>query len=371
MGISMRLEPSQVRHALRVGIAAVSTLIIAELFKLEQGYWAVISAIIVMHATMGRSLTAGWARILGTAVGATLSAIAVMLLGDTPLSLGLAIFLTLLVCAYLTYLHEAFRMAGVTAGIVILVGAGEASIVHTAFVRFLEISLGVAVAMVVSMFVLPSRATAGLLKGIADNLDTEATLYGTLVSGCLDNMYDEDNVSELKSSIHTSQNANATLLNEARKEPTGLSKRRLVVSNIVDWELRLFEDLLSLDHAARELASEALHQRMRKSLSSLGKATEQALSAMAASLRDERPRPKADSPEADALRVALHEVEHGLAELRRRKESASYSLIEVSHFFSLVFAMRETASECFRGFELLAQLEAAKGKRSVTPAVGG
>ncbi|TVM17977.1 hypothetical protein DPQ33_07670 [Oceanidesulfovibrio indonesiensis] len=370
MGLAMRLEPAQVRHALRVGIAAVVTLVIAEFFNLEQGYWAVISAIIVMHATMGRSLTAGWARILGTAVGATLSAIAVLLLGDTPLSLGLAIFLTLLVCGYLTYLHEAFRMAGVTAGIVILVGAGEANIIHTAFVRFLEISLGVTVAMVVSMIFLPSRATAGLLKGIADNLDTEAVLYGTLVSGCLDNRYDEDRVSELKSRIHASQNANATLLNEARKEPTGLSKRKIVVSNFVDWELRLFEDLLSLDHAARELASEALHKRMRKALSSLGKATEQALSAMAASLRDERARPRADGPEADALRVALHEVEHGLTELRRRKESASYSLTEVSHFFSLVFAMREAASECFRGFELLGQLEMAKGERRVMPAVG-
>ncbi|MFW5735051.1 MAG: FUSC family protein [Oceanidesulfovibrio sp.] len=358
----MRFEPAQVRHALRVGVAAVLTLVIAEFFNMEQGYWAVISAIIVMHATVGRSLGAGASRILGTAIGAALSAVAVLLLGDTPLSLGLAIFLTLLVCGYLTYLHEAFRMAGITAGIVILVSSGDAGIVHTAFVRFVEISMGVSVAMAVSMFFLPSRATAGLITGIASNLETLALLYETLVSGCLDNTYDEERVAELKGRVHTAQNGNAKLLGEARKEPTGLSKRRMVVAGIVDWELRLFEDMLSLDHAARELANEALHQRMHKSLDSLGKATEQALCAMAASLRNERPRPLAGGPEADALRAALHEVEHGLQELRRRKESASYALTEVSHFFSLVFAMREAASECFRGFELLAQLESAKSR---------
>jgi uncharacterized membrane protein YccC len=353
-----------VRHALRTALAAVITLSITQLFDLEQGYWAVISAIIVMHGTLGRSLDAGWSRILGTAVGAVLGGVSVLLLGDTPLSLGIAVFLTLLVCAYLTFLHDSFRMAGITAAIVILVSAGDPSILHTALVRFLEISIGVAVAMAVSMFFFPSRATAGLVTGIASNLEAEAELYGVLVSGCLENVYEKERVADLKSNIHTIQNANATLLGEARKEPTGFSKRRQAVSALVDWELRLFEDLLSLDHAARELATEALHRHMHAPLSALGTATQKALAAMAASLRGERSRPRSVGPEADALRAALHEVEHGLAEIRRRKASASYSLTEVSHFFSLVFAMREAASECFRGFDLLAELEAARKARA-------
>ncbi|TVM32810.1 FUSC family protein [Oceanidesulfovibrio marinus] len=363
MELAKHWEPAQVRHALRVGVAAVLTYVIAEVTQMEEGYWAVISAIIVMHATMGRSLNAGWSRIIGTGIGASLSAIAVSILGQTPLSLGLAIFLTLLVCGYLTYLHEAFRMACITAGIVILVGADQHHVAHTAFVRFVEISMGVSVAMVVSMFFLPSRATAGLISGIASNLRTEAQLYTALITGCLEGVYDNNRVGELKTRIHTKQSANATLLNEARKEPTGLSRRRLVVAALVDWDLRVFENLLSLDHAARQLATEELHKRLRKPLLALAHATEEALRSMGAYVAEEGPRPRHSGPEADAIRSALHEVEHALVELRRRKESFSFGLSEVSHFFSLVFAMRETASECLRGFELLARLEQSDSKR--------
>ncbi len=372
-----RLNPVQLRHAVRTAAAAVVTYALTELFALEEGYWAVISTIIVMHSTLGRAVAAGWARILGTAVGAALGAVSVLAFGDTHLSLGVAVFATMLVCAYLTALHEAFRIAGLTAAIVIFVGAESADIIRTALERFIEIALGVTVAMGFSMTLWPSRASHGLLRGLAADLHMTRRLFGRLLDDCMTGSYDATAVATLKQALHEQQVANQTLLAESRKEPARPSARRQAMASLVEWEERLFEDLLAMDHAARELATESLHRQVERPLRNLGAAVEHALAALAARLEALHASPGARvsaastargvwfAQEKDALRVALHELDRAMAGLRQAKTSAAFTLQEVSHFFSLIFAMRETAGECFRGFDLMEDRLASSGPTRV------
>jgi uncharacterized membrane protein YccC len=46
------------RHAVKTGVAAVACLYIAALFQLPQGYWAAISAMIVLQSNVGATVNA-------------------------------------------------------------------------------------------------------------------------------------------------------------------------------------------------------------------------------------------------------------------------------------------------------------------------
>jgi uncharacterized membrane protein YccC len=56
-------QPRVLRHATRMTVAAVLAFAAAWAFALPQGYWAVISAVVVMQSSLGGTLGAyGYAR---------------------------------------------------------------------------------------------------------------------------------------------------------------------------------------------------------------------------------------------------------------------------------------------------------------------
>ena len=166
--LAAAFEKAGVRHAARTAIAAMSCFAVANAFNLSQGYWAVITTVIVLHANIGRSLVAGWARIVGTVTGALFCALFGSLLGRGYVGLGTALFASLVICSSVPFLRESCRMAAITTAIVML-GPGH-PLWKVGVERSYEITLGVAVAMVASMLVLPSRASGGLRKGLGRSL---------------------------------------------------------------------------------------------------------------------------------------------------------------------------------------------------------
>ena len=133
-------------HAVRTSIAAAIALGLASLLGMPEAYWAPISTIIVMQSTLGASWTVSRNRLIGTLLGAFCGG----LLGGRFHS-NLAVFaagiLALgLVCMLLRLDQSAYRFAGVTFGIVLLVAPGESAWL-VGFQRFVEVSLGIAVGL--------------------------------------------------------------------------------------------------------------------------------------------------------------------------------------------------------------------------------
>ncbi|MCA1943680.1 MAG: FUSC family protein [Desulfovibrio sp.] len=352
-----RLDPIMARHALRTALASVLTLVLVDVFSLPQGYWAVISAIIVMQANLGRSLMSGLSRVQGTFIGALLGALTLSVMGTGTVSLGLGVFLTIFVCAYFMGLHESFRLAAVTASIVILLGRGTEHPFLLGLDRFLEISLGVAVAMAVSMFVLPFHARTSLRLGIRAALEASAQFVTVLLGHCLENRYDEPAIVALKNSCirHVMQLRPA--LADAAREPGGLGEGGQVLGILTASLDRLMEDFQAMDHAARELAEEALHLELRPDLAALARAMHAGLTAAAGCLGEHGVR-RADMRQLmEALENTLHSVDRGMEGIRARQIARRHPLSEVTHFFSLVFSMREAALELM---EMLAALHEVK-----------
>jgi|SRR5882672_458308 len=110
----------RLKQAVKTGIAAIASLYLARLVKMPESYWAAISAIIVMYSDVGKTVSASWNRLIGTAIGVSSGGVFAAVFGPRIWAFGVAVTLTMLVCTLLGF-AEASRLAGVAVAIVMLV----------------------------------------------------------------------------------------------------------------------------------------------------------------------------------------------------------------------------------------------------------
>ncbi|HKN60438.1 MAG TPA: FUSC family protein [Candidatus Acidoferrales bacterium] len=155
-----RLTREWLVHSLRTAVAAATSLLIARLFRLPEAYWAAITTIVVMQSTLGAALAASWQRFVGTALGAVAGALLAGYFGSSTVWFTAGVFALGLICALLGLERNAYRFAGITLAIVMLVGHEDVAW-RTAIHRFVEVSVGIAVALVLTA-IWPERATPGV-----------------------------------------------------------------------------------------------------------------------------------------------------------------------------------------------------------------
>ncbi|MCK8783863.1 FUSC family protein [Roseomonas sp. NAR14] len=145
------------RLTVRATTGAVLAYLIATAFALPQGYWSVITALVVMQGSLGGTLGSAWDRMTATLAGAGTGA--VVGVAGAALGLPFAVMLGLAVAplAYLMAVRPAYRVAPVTA-VIVLLDSSTGSALLPAMHRVAEIGLGGLVGILVSLLVLPSRA---------------------------------------------------------------------------------------------------------------------------------------------------------------------------------------------------------------------
>ena len=137
----------------KAGLAATLCLWLGHLFGLEHSYWAAISAIVVMGSDNAVTFTSSRDRLIGTAVGAFLGWATFYAWHGHYLLYGIAVALCIFLCSALQF-DKAGRLAAVALTIVVLVHL-DAGPGHAAIARFLEVSLGIVVALGVTLLVFP------------------------------------------------------------------------------------------------------------------------------------------------------------------------------------------------------------------------
>jgi len=128
-------------HSARTAVAAVASLLAARLLRLPEAYWAPITTLVITQSSLGAALTVSWQRFVGTVLGAVVGAIVASHFGPHVLVFGTSVFILGLLRAVAHLDLTAYRFAGVTLAIVLLVSrTGPAW--HIAFNRFAEVSIG-------------------------------------------------------------------------------------------------------------------------------------------------------------------------------------------------------------------------------------
>jgi len=144
--ISLRVTRQDVIHAARTTVAALASLLVARLFKLPEAYWATVTTLVVMQSTLGAAFTISWQRFVGSAIGAAAGALLATYFGSNTAMFAVGIFIMGIVCAALRLDRAAYRFAGITLAIVMLIAHSSPGWI-VAVHRFIEVSLGIAVGL--------------------------------------------------------------------------------------------------------------------------------------------------------------------------------------------------------------------------------
>src|ERR1700737_32109 len=134
-------------HSARTAVAAVVSVLLARVLKLPEFYWAPISTIVILLSTTD-PLTLAWQRFAGTALGAAVGAVIATFVGANWMVYGAGI----LVCGVLSALLRlggAYRFAAITLSIVLLIAHARPPWIVASH-RFVEVSLGIVVALLVT-----------------------------------------------------------------------------------------------------------------------------------------------------------------------------------------------------------------------------
>jgi uncharacterized membrane protein YccC len=143
------LMDGRLAHSARTAIAAAVSLAVARLFKLPEAYWAAVSTLVVMQSTLGAAWAISKSRLIGTALGAALGALLASYFSPGIILFGLAIFALGLTCAVLRLDQSAYRFAGISLAIVMLIVRAQAPWV-AGIHRFVEVSIGIVVGLLLT-----------------------------------------------------------------------------------------------------------------------------------------------------------------------------------------------------------------------------
>lgn len=135
-------------QAIRIFTACALSYGASRLVGLQEGYWALITAVVVTHPALDGTLSAGRDRILGTVIGA-IAGLAVIAISQLGVSLFALFWCALLPLAVLTAIKPNLRLCCITLVIVVLIpAAGDPY--SRALERIFEIMLGTLASILVT-----------------------------------------------------------------------------------------------------------------------------------------------------------------------------------------------------------------------------
>jgi uncharacterized membrane protein YgaE (UPF0421/DUF939 family) len=137
-------------HSVRTAIAAMGSFLIARLFRLPEAYWAPITTLVITQSSLGTALAVSWQRFVGTIFGALVGAVAAAYFGPHVLVFGACVLIVGLLCPVVHLDRSAYRFAGVTLGIILLIPRTNPPW-QIALHRFAEVSVGLGTALLLAV----------------------------------------------------------------------------------------------------------------------------------------------------------------------------------------------------------------------------
>jgi uncharacterized membrane protein YccC len=315
----------------------VFAYVLAELFALPQGYWAVFSAIIVIQASVGGSVKATIDRVIGTIGGAVVGgAVGFVVPHQNVFSLGVALVVAIVPMTLVAALWPNFRIAPLTAVIVLLTpGAQQLGPLDSAFYRIVEIIVGSFVGLGVSLVVLPARAHALVVGTAARALSLLADLLGDWLA-VLAGSRDDGRITQLQNDIRGAMARLEIAASEAHQERRTYLTQEFDPDPLVRTIFRLRNDVVMIGRAAAEPLPDPLVARLGAPFEKISQATQDFLRACGDSLRD-----RESPPSLDAAEQALAAYAAIIEELRREDDTRAFPAANIGRLHALGFILEQ------------------------------
>ncbi len=139
-------------HSVRTAVAATASLAVARIFHLPEAYWAPITTLVITQSSLGTALSVSGERFMGTVIGAAVGAVVGSFFGPDVIVFGATVLVLGFLSAAARSDRNAYRFAGVTAAIILLVPRAGGSPWRIAFDRFAAVCIGLGVALILTSF---------------------------------------------------------------------------------------------------------------------------------------------------------------------------------------------------------------------------
>jgi uncharacterized membrane protein YccC len=324
------------KQAVKTAVAGLISVYITDLFHFKQGYWAAITALIVMQSNVGATLNASRTRLAGTAVGALVGGLFVALFGTNLLGFALAVTIAFLACDWLS-LPDSQRLATVTVAIIMLIpGTNSAWVI--ALHRFSEVALGILIALLVSLTLWPNHARRSVRQGLAGILLKLGALYRAVMQTYRGQ--EAPAIEALQSDVSTAIRKNADLLQFALQEAFGPLKERESLALLAHEVERLFNAMQTLEITARDSSTDSYFHEFDSGVEQLEEGVYAALETLSKSIASGKLYP--EWPDLPGLIASLDEQ---AAEASKAGATRNYPLDEILRFYALLLTSRNLAGE--------------------------
>jgi uncharacterized membrane protein YccC len=321
----------------RVTAAAFGALAVAMALGLKLPLWAVLTSIIVTQMSVGRSLKATRDYLVGTVGGAIYGgAVAIMIPHSGEGALLAVLVLAVAPLAFIAAINPSLNVATVTAIIVLLLPMmHQTTPLDSAIDRVLEVTVGAITGLVVSFFVLPSRAHTLIRANAARMLDLIAAALSELLAG-LTRGRDNEALHALQDGIGVAMvGLNATGAEAERERAAHLSSGP-DTGPLLRTTLRLRHDLVMIGRATVVPLPADLQARLAAPLARVSEAIAAYLRAIAEALRT-----GVGAPAIWPVQAALQAYAAEVAAVRGEGLIRGQPVDVAERFFALGFSLEQ------------------------------
>ena len=333
----IRSRKAQLALACRVTVGAAGAYAIARALHLRLPLWAVLTSLIVTQMSVGRSLKATRDYMFGTVGGAIYGgAIAVLLPHSSELGLLAVLVLAVAPLAFVAAFNPSLNAATVTAVIVLLVPTlSHVDPFDSAVDRVMEVAVGALTGLLVSFFVLPSRAHGQIRISAARTLERIAAAFGELLAG-LTRGLDNDALHRIQDGIGSALVELNALGAEAERERAAHLSRGVDTGPLLRTTLRLRHDVVMIGRGCFAPLPPDLQARLAGPLEKISETFVAYLRSMAAALRN-----RAVAPPASPVDAALGSYAAEVAAVRSEGLTRGLSGGDVERFFAMGFVLEQ------------------------------
>lgn len=333
-----RVYRVQLALTLRMTVAAILGLVLAQALDLPLPLWTVLTALIVTQMSVGRSLKTSLDYMLST-IGGTIygGALAILIPHQSELALLFVLLLAVAPLALLAAIKRNLNAVPVSSIIVVLMPAiTHASPLDSAINRVLEVALGVVVGLAVTFLVVPAGGHRLARQEAARALDLLAQALGRVLAGPLA-IGDAEALRRVYDRISQAQADLAVSAAEGERERAARLSTEPDARPLQQAIARLRHDVVTVGRIVRgEPMPEPLQSRLAPKLSEIGRAGSDYLRASGMELLARRPPPSAERLEAAFVASAAE-----ITALRREGLTRGLPDEAAGRFFALSFALEQ------------------------------
>ncbi|MGZ5919018.1 MAG: FUSC family protein [Hyphomicrobium sp.] len=323
----------RLRQALQTTVAACLAYAAAQLVGAPQGFWAVMTAILVTQVNVGASLGLAVDRLLGSLLGVIVGGAVALAVADHQEWKIPALAATVLVLAYFSARRPPMRIACVTAAIVILGDPRFGPPLSAAGYRMLEVTIGAGISVLTTLMLFPSRAGPAFAEHVERTLPMLFDVMAGALASALGKPRDQDAITASGAKIRAAFAAGDVLAKETRLEVAGFLADHPDPDAVLRALRRFWHtDIMLLRAVAEPLPADAvavLRPNLEKLLAAVDALRAQYAQATSA----------AAAPDLSVVLDALSAIERDVAQMRERGELRALPLDDVLRLMTFDFAL--------------------------------